>query len=122
MAKRITISDDVYYELLRIRGIKSFSEVLRELLRRRKGNAHILKRIFGVLSEEEYEEVKKSLAEIDEKFENGRAYILKKVKEKINRAEGSFYRCYSDLLSYLLLRINFVTNPRGLRAMWDRVR
>jgi len=68
MAKTITISDDVYYELLRIKGNKSFSEVLRELLREREGNAHILKRIFGVLSEKEYEEFKKSLEEIEEEF------------------------------------------------------
>jgi len=33
MVKTITISDDVYKELLRIKGDKSFSELFRELLR-----------------------------------------------------------------------------------------
>lgn len=33
MVKTITISDDVYNELVRIKGKKSFSELFRELLR-----------------------------------------------------------------------------------------
>jgi len=69
MVKTITISDDVYNELLRIKGNKSFSEVLRELLKERKGNKEVLKRIFGILSEEEYQEVKKRLKELEGEFE-----------------------------------------------------
>ncbi|MHA1594377.1 MAG: antitoxin VapB family protein, partial [Candidatus Baldrarchaeia archaeon] len=53
----------------RIKGNKSFSELLRELLRERKGNAHVLKRIFGILSEDEYLEVKRRLKELEEEFE-----------------------------------------------------
>ncbi len=36
IVKTITISDDVYNELVRIKGKKSFSELFRELLRERK--------------------------------------------------------------------------------------
>ncbi|WP_456365356.1 antitoxin VapB family protein [Thermococcus sp.] len=36
MVKTITISDDVYNELLRIKGDKSFSELFRELLRKKR--------------------------------------------------------------------------------------
>ena len=38
MVKTITISDDVYNELVRIKGKRSFSELFRELLRERKGS------------------------------------------------------------------------------------
>ncbi|AEH25538.1 antitoxin VapB family protein [Pyrococcus yayanosii] len=69
MAKTITISDDVYRELVRIKGDKSFSEILRELLKERKGNSHVLLRIFGILNEKEYKEVKKKLKELEEEFE-----------------------------------------------------
>jgi len=69
MVKTITISDDVYNELVRIKGKKSFSELFRELLRERKGNAGALRRIYGILSEEEYVEAKKRLKELEEAFE-----------------------------------------------------
>ncbi len=69
MVKTITISDDVYNELVRIKGKKSFSELFRELLRERKGNADALRHLYGILSEEEYEEAKRKLKEIEEEFE-----------------------------------------------------
>lgn len=50
MVKTITVSDDVYNELLRIKGNKSFSELFRELLKERKGNADALRHIAGILS------------------------------------------------------------------------
>jgi len=59
MVKTITISDDVYNELVRIKGKKSFSELFRELLRERKGNVDALRHLYGILSEEEYEEAKR---------------------------------------------------------------
>ncbi|RLF88993.1 antitoxin, partial [Thermococci archaeon] len=40
-----------------------------DLLRERKGNIDILKHICGIFSEEEYEETKKKLKEIEEEFE-----------------------------------------------------
>jgi predicted CopG family antitoxin len=69
MVKTITVSDDVYNELLRIKGNKSFSELFRELLRERKGNADALRHIAGILSEEEYKEAKKKIKELEEAFE-----------------------------------------------------
>ncbi|WP_461864344.1 antitoxin VapB family protein [Thermococcus sp.] len=69
MVKTITISDDVYKELLRIKGDKSFSELFRELLRERKGNADALRHIFGILKEEEYKEAKKRIKELEEAFD-----------------------------------------------------
>ncbi|ASJ08213.1 antitoxin [Thermococcus siculi] len=69
MVKTITISDDVYKELLRIKGDKSFSELFRELLRERKGNADALRHIAGILDEEEYKESKKRIKELEEAFE-----------------------------------------------------
>jgi predicted CopG family antitoxin len=66
VVKTITISDDVYNELLRIKGNKSFSELFRELLKERKRNAHVLKHIAGILSEEEYKEAKKHINELNE--------------------------------------------------------
>jgi predicted CopG family antitoxin len=69
VVKTITISDDVYKELLRIKGDKSFSELFRELLRERKGNADALRHIAGILDEEEYKEVKKRIKELEEAFE-----------------------------------------------------
>ncbi|NJE02053.1 antitoxin VapB family protein [Thermococcus sp. JdF3] len=69
MVKTITISDDVYNELVRIKGKKSFSELFRELLRERKGNVDALRHLRGILSEEEYRETKRKLKEIEEEFE-----------------------------------------------------
>ena len=51
MVKTITISDDVYEELLKIKGNKSFSELLRELLR--KNNKMVVMKFFGIGWEEE---------------------------------------------------------------------
>ncbi|MCD6523449.1 MAG: antitoxin VapB family protein [Thermococcus sp.] len=69
MVRTITISDDVYNELVRIKGKKSFSELFRELLRERKGNVDALRHLKGILSEEEYRETKRKLKEIEEEFE-----------------------------------------------------
>ncbi|WP_297513007.1 antitoxin VapB family protein [Thermococcus sp.] len=69
MVKTITISDDVYNELVRIKGKKSFSELFRELLREKKGNVDALRHLKGILSEEEYRETKRKLKEIEEEFE-----------------------------------------------------
>jgi predicted CopG family antitoxin len=69
MVKTVTIADDVYEELVRIKGDRSFSEVIRELLKSRKGNTDALVKIFGVLSEEEYTEAKSKIDALKEDFE-----------------------------------------------------
>ena len=66
--RTITISDDVYKELLRIKGDKSFSELLRELLRERKGNADALRHIFGILNEKESKRPKRYLKSLRKAF------------------------------------------------------
>jgi predicted CopG family antitoxin len=75
MVKTITIADDVYTELLRIKGNKSFSEVLRELLKTRKGNSDTLLKMFGVLSEDEYDEAKKKIEAIKGEFDKWQSSI-----------------------------------------------
>ncbi len=69
MPKTITISDDVYKELLRIKGKRSFSEVIRDLLKERRGNSHVLLMLFGTMSRERYEEMKRTVRELEEEFE-----------------------------------------------------
>jgi len=62
--KTIMIRDDVYKKLVEIKGDKSFSEVIEELieesliLRRRK-----LEKYFGILNGEEAEEMMKEIKE-----------------------------------------------------------
>ena len=77
--KTIMIRDDVYRKLVEIKGDKSFSEIIEELieesltLRRRK-----LEKYFGILNEEEAEEIMKEIEEarkitdesINRKFSN----------------------------------------------------
>ncbi|WP_048055257.1 antitoxin VapB family protein [Pyrococcus sp. NA2] len=75
MVKTITISDDVYNDLLRIKGKKSFSELLRELLREKKGNLVVLKHIYGILNEEEYRETRKRLKELEGEFEKSEQFL-----------------------------------------------
>jgi len=57
MVKVISITDDVYEKLKELKGNKSFSEVLKEMLSNEKGNPDILKKYFGILSEEEAKEL-----------------------------------------------------------------
>ena len=69
--KTIMVRDDVYKKLLEIKGDKSFSEVIDELieesvsLRRKK-----IEKYFGILSKEEadrvYEEIKEMRKKVDE--------------------------------------------------------
>ncbi len=63
MPKTITISDDVYEELKRIKGSRSFSDVIRSLLRK-KSNAEILMIAFGTRSEVEADELKREVEEV----------------------------------------------------------
>ncbi|MDK2373063.1 MAG: antitoxin VapB family protein [Candidatus Korarchaeota archaeon] len=69
MPKTITLSDDVYKELLRIKGKRSFSEVIRDLLKERRGNSHVLLMLFSTMSKERYKEMKRAVEELEEEFE-----------------------------------------------------
>ncbi|KUH32597.1 hypothetical protein APY94_09225 [Thermococcus celericrescens] len=67
MGKTITIADDVYYELVKMKGKKSFSELLRELIgKKKKGNLDVLMIAFGTRTPEEVEELRKELKEVEE--------------------------------------------------------
>ncbi|WP_048055253.1 antitoxin VapB family protein [Pyrococcus sp. NA2] len=67
MGKTITIADDVYYELVKMKGKKSFSELLRELIgKKKKGNLDVLMIAFGTRTPEEVEQLKKELKEVEE--------------------------------------------------------
>ncbi len=67
LGKTITIADDVYYELVRMKGNKSFSELLRELIgKKKKGNLGVLMIAFGTMTEEEAKEFEKEMKEVEE--------------------------------------------------------
>ena len=67
LGKTITIADDVYYELVKMKGKKSFSELLRELIgKKKKGNLDVLMIAFGTRTPEEVEELRKELKEVEE--------------------------------------------------------
>ncbi len=62
----ITIDDDIYEELLRLKGKKSVSEFIKELLEERKRkNLDVFMIAFGSRSEEEVEKLKKELKEVE---------------------------------------------------------
>ena len=62
----ISIDDDVYRELLKLKGNKSISEFIRELLEERKRkNLDVFMIAFGSRSEEEIEKLKKELKEVE---------------------------------------------------------
>ncbi|BDC00059.1 antitoxin [Saccharolobus caldissimus] len=72
MPKVITISDEVYEKLSKLKGNKSFSEVINDLIEfyyeNKKGRKEILHSIFGILSEEEARELEKEVEEFRKNF------------------------------------------------------
>ncbi len=69
LGKTITIADDLYYELVKMKGKKSFSELLREFIgKKKKGNLDVLMIAFGAMSEEEAKEFEKEMKEVEEWF------------------------------------------------------
>lgn len=60
MGKTITISDDVYMDLVRLKGNKSFSEIIRSLMKK-ESNIEVLLVGFGTRNEKESEELRKEL-------------------------------------------------------------
>ncbi len=75
MVKTITIADDVYAELVKIKGNRSFSEVIRDLLRKRRENSEALLRIFNVLSDDEAVEAKRKIEDVKRSFDRWRSSI-----------------------------------------------
>jgi len=73
MVKVISISDDVYEKLKKLKGDKSFSEVLMEMLNNERGNPEILQKYFGILSEEEAKK-------IEDESNNSRHTSIEKLK------------------------------------------
>ncbi|MDI6811243.1 MAG: antitoxin VapB family protein [archaeon] len=63
--RTITISDEVYKELLKVMGNKSLSEVLGKLVKK-EGNLGILQIGFGSRDKKETEMLKRELREIEE--------------------------------------------------------
>ncbi|AWR95890.1 antitoxin VapB family protein [Acidianus brierleyi] len=72
MPKVITISDGVYEKLSKLKGNKSFSQVINELIeyynKNRKGRVEALDMIFGILNEEEAKELEKEVEEFRKNF------------------------------------------------------
>jgi len=64
MTKTISISDDVYELLVKIKGKRSFSEVIRNLIKK-EGNYDLLLLGFGTRDEHEVEELKKEIKEAE---------------------------------------------------------
>jgi predicted CopG family antitoxin len=63
MVKVISISDDVYKRLKNIKGEKSFSEILTDLLNSEKVNPKLLQKYFKILSNEESDKLEKDTNE-----------------------------------------------------------
>jgi len=64
MTKTISISDDVYELLVRMKGKRSFSEVIRDLIKK-EGNYELLLLGFGTRNEKEAEKLKKEIKEAE---------------------------------------------------------
>ena len=68
MTRTITISDDVYEALAKIKNYRSFSEVLRSMMKK-EGNFNTLRIGFGTRSEEEVKKLRKEIEKIEEEFQ-----------------------------------------------------
>ncbi|MCX9010239.1 MAG: antitoxin VapB family protein [Candidatus Methanoperedens sp.] len=68
MEKTITVSDDVYRELLKIKSHRSFSEILREMIAR-EGNLKTLEIGFGTRDRREKETLREELKKVEEEFQ-----------------------------------------------------
>jgi Uncharacterized ACR, COG1753. len=73
MPKVITISDKVYEELSRLKGDKSFSEIINELVtfynESKRGRKGVLLEIFGILTKEEAEELEREVERTRKEFQ-----------------------------------------------------
>jgi predicted CopG family antitoxin len=68
MPKTITISDDVYEALLKIKKNRSFSELLRSIIKK-EGNFNVLMIGFGSRNKQEMEQLKTELKAVEEEIQ-----------------------------------------------------
>ena len=68
MERTITISEDVYEELLKIKKSSGFSEALRRMIKR-EGNLNTLQIGFGSRDSREKEMLKTELRKVEEEFQ-----------------------------------------------------
>jgi len=66
MVKTITIADDIYEELVRMKGSRSFSELLREIIKEKEGNLDTILKLAKVIDADRLEKVSE---EIEKEFE-----------------------------------------------------
>ena len=67
--KTLMITDEVYKKLAAVKGERSFSELLDEILADAKNERNIrLKRFFGVISDREADQMRKNVAEFRRNF------------------------------------------------------
>jgi len=64
-----TIADDVYEELVRMKGNRSFSELLRELIREKRGYLNVVLKLAKAVDADKLERVSK---DIEREFERWR--------------------------------------------------
>ncbi|TRM90281.1 antitoxin [Sulfolobus sp. B1] len=72
MPKVMTISDEVYEKLVKLKGDRSFSETINELIQfynaNKKGRKEILDKMFGILTEKEVEDLEKEISQFRNNF------------------------------------------------------
>jgi predicted CopG family antitoxin len=78
MPKVITISDEVYEKLSKLKKGRSFSKTIDELIEfyeaNKKGNKEILQEMFGTISEEEATELEKEIIKFRKSFASRENY------------------------------------------------
>jgi predicted CopG family antitoxin len=78
MPKVITVSDEVYEKLYKLKKGRSFSKTINELIEfyeaNKKGNKEILREMFGAISEEEANELEKEIIKFRKSFASRENY------------------------------------------------
>ncbi|MDT7865021.1 MAG: antitoxin VapB family protein [Thermoproteota archaeon] len=78
MPKVITISDEVYEKLSKLKKGRSFSKTIDELIEfyesNKKGSKEILREMFGTISEEEANELEKEIIKFRKSFASRENY------------------------------------------------
>jgi predicted CopG family antitoxin len=68
MERTITVPDDIYKQILRIKSSRSFLDILGEIIRR-KGNLQTLEIGFGTRNIKEKEILKTEIKKVEEEFQ-----------------------------------------------------